>query len=146
MTFRVVPLTTTNPVPVWGKLLLGVEILATYARIRWLMRDQNALEAVPRIRGRSVSPERFPGTSDESYLAGVRLGRIVVRTLSPLPYDSRCLFRSLTLSALLERRGIPAKLVIAVRQEPFAAHAWVEHAGRPLLPPGSPGFERVVEL
>ena len=145
MKLRVVPL-TVHELPVWRKALLAVEILATYMRIRWLIRDENAMEAVPRIRGAAAPPSRFPGTPDQTYMAGLRLGHVVVRTLSPLPYDSRCLFRSLTLSALLHRRGIPAKLVIAVRPKPFAAHAWVELEGRPLLRPASAGFERVVEL
>lgn len=135
-----------GPLPLRRKALLAVEILATYARIRWLMRDENALEAVPRIRGRMRRRVVEHATPAETYHAGKRLGRIVVRTLSPLPYDSRCLFRSLTLSALLQRRGIPATLVIAVRPQPFEAHAWVEHEGRPLLDPGPAGFERVAEL
>lgn len=145
MRLHVIPL-TVHPLPLWRKALLAAEILVTYVRIRWHIRDENAVEAVPRIRGSAVERNRFPGTPDQTYLAGVRLGRIVVRTLSPLPYDSRCLFRSLTLSALLHRRGIPATLVIAVRPKPFGAHAWVEHDGRPLLRPAAEGFERVVEL
>jgi hypothetical protein len=145
MRLRVVPL-TRRELPLRSKALVAVETLVTYARIRWLMRHQNALEAVPRIRGSVPPPKRFRGTQDDSYMAGLRLGHVVVRTLSPLPYDSRCLFRSLTLSALLQRRGIETTLVIAVRPQPFAAHAWVEHGGRPLLAPGSEGFERVAEL
>lgn len=145
MSLRVVPL-TVHTLPLRHKALLVVEILVTYARIRWLIRDENALEAVPRIRGAVVRSSRFPGTPAQTHVAGVRLGRVVVRTLSPLPYDSRCLFRSLTLCALLQRRGIPSTLVIAVRPKPFAAHAWVEHGGRPLLAAGAEGFERVAEL
>jgi hypothetical protein len=145
VSLRVVPL-TRQELPGWRKLLIGVEVLVTYARIRWLIRDEDAMTAVPRIRGREAPAERFPGTPEQTYLAGRRLGHIVIRTLNPLPYDSRCLFRSLTLSALLQRRGIEGKLIIAVRPQPFAAHAWVEHDGHPLLPPGEPGFERIAEL
>ncbi len=141
MTLRVAP--QRQRLSLRRKLLLAVEILVTYVRIRWLMRHQDALHAIPRIRG-SATP--FEWTPEQSYLAGVRLGRIVDRTLAPLPYDSRCLFRSLTLTALLGRRGIPSTLVIAVRCTPFAAHAWVEHDGRPLLAPGRDDFERVAEL
>jgi Transglutaminase-like superfamily len=36
---------------------------------------------------------------------------------------------------LLGRRGIPSRVVIGVRTSPeFAAHAWVEQEGLPLLP------------
>jgi Transglutaminase-like superfamily len=75
------------------------------------------------------------------------LGSAVTRTLALLPGDTRCLVRSLVLTRLLARRGIPATLVIATRTTPsFAAHAWVEHAGRPVLPPGDRSFGRIVEL
>jgi hypothetical protein len=130
----------------WRKLVLAGEILGTYVRIRWLIRDENAVRAVPQIRGHFPARRQFAGTEEERRLAGLRLGHTVVRTLSPLPYDSRCLFRSLTLTALLQKRGIPSTVVIAVRPAPFAAHAWVEHDGRPLLEPGQPGFERIAEL
>lgn len=145
MTLRVVP-PPRDSLPAGRKLLLAAEILTTYARVRWLMRDEDAVRAMPRIRGGATRARRFAGTPEQAYLAGLRLGRIVGRTLAPLPSDSRCLFRSLTLTALLERRGIHSTVVIAVRPQPFAAHAWVEHAGFPLLAPGREGFERVVEL
>jgi hypothetical protein len=55
--------------------------------------------------------------------------------------------QSLTLSALLARRGYASKLVIGVQAgEAFGAHAWVELDGRPLLPPGGEAFQRLVEL
>jgi hypothetical protein len=43
----------------------------------------------------------------------------------------RCLFRSFTLLALMERRNIDPKLVIGVRPQPFAAHASIELHGQP---------------
>ena len=54
---------------------------------------------------------------------------------------------SLVLGALLARRGIPATLVIGAHAAPsFRAHAWVEHAGQPVLSPGDGTFGRLVEL
>ena len=47
---------------------------------------------------------------------------------------------------MLERRGIPQRLVIAVRPQPFAAHAWVEVEGEAVLPDADPGYERISEL
>jgi len=71
----------------------------------------------------------------------------VARTLALLPGDTRCLARSLVLTRLLARRGIPAKLVIGARTTPeFLAHAWVECAGHPVLAPGDESFGRLVEL
>jgi hypothetical protein len=40
-----------------------------------------------------------------------------------------CLQRSAVTCCLLKRCGIPARLVIGVRQLPFRAHAWVESNG-----------------
>ena len=48
---------------------------------------------------------------------------------------------------MLARRGGAASLVIGVVPEPrFAAHAWVEFAGEPLLKPGNAREGRLVEL
>jgi hypothetical protein len=50
------------------------------------------------------------------------------------------------LATLLARRDMPASLVISVRSQPFAAHAWIELGGRPLLPPAGPPFQRLLEV
>ena len=72
---------------------------------------------------------------------------MVSSVLRLLPTDSRCLVRSLVLTRLLARRDIPSTLIIGVTAAPeFKAHAWVEHAGRPLLPSYGPMFARLVEL
>ena len=85
---------------------------------------------------------RFPLARDERRLAGA-----AVRVLRALPSDARCLTRSLVVLAMLARRGSAATLVIATRPTPsFAAHAWVEHGGRPLLPTEGFGDVRLVEL
>ena len=76
-----------------------------------------------------------------------RLGRAVVRALALVPGDTRCLRRSLVLMQLLAKRGISARLVIGTRTSPdFLAHAWIEHDGEPVLPPGGSSFGRLVEL
>lgn len=41
-----------------------------------------------------------------------------------------CLQRSAATACLLKRHGVPAQMVIGVRQMPFKAHAWVEVDGR----------------
>ncbi len=93
-----------------------------------------------------LSGNPAPGWAEDPYGTGLRLGAAVTRLLGVLPRDPRCLQKSLVLTELLARRGIPATLVIGVRPDPFAAHAWVEHAGRPLLPPATAPFERLLEL
>ncbi len=52
-------------------------------------------------------------------------------------YSMSCLRRALVLLCLLRREGIAAELQIGVRKEHggLAAHAWAEHAGRPIGQP-----------
>lgn len=140
-----------SPLSVRGKLWLSGEVLTTYCQVRWWMRGQRIEDVVARLReGQGPGPApATEGPSDDRVaqrLGGLRLGRAVSRTVRLLPTDSRCLVQSLVLTRLLGRRGVPSSLVIGVLSEPqFAAHAWVEHGGAPLLSPGT-GYERLVEV
>ncbi|MGI8874586.1 MAG: lasso peptide biosynthesis B2 protein [Egibacteraceae bacterium] len=140
-----------SPLSAWDKLQLCAEVLVTYCQVRWWMRGQKLEDVVARLRegqGRGPSPRTEEPADDRvaQRLGGLRLGRAVSRTARMLPTDSRCLVQSLVLTRLLGRRGVPSSLVIGVMAEPqFAAHAWVEHGGAPLLSPGT-GFERLVEV
>jgi hypothetical protein len=123
---------------------LGAEILIAYIRVRWLLHSQSPEDAVAtlrRSRRRHVGYDR-----DDELIIGWRLAHAVHVTLRPLPTDVRCLFRSLTLLSLMERRDIGTKLVIGVRPQPFAAHAWVELDGHPLMREADPDHERLAEL
>ena len=121
----------TPRLPLRRKLRLGLEIVWLYGRVRWLMLRRQAPEVLGEVRG-EVADRHEEGAA---VALGRRLAQPVVRTLTVLPMDSRCLVRSLVLSGLLARRGVSSAVVIGVRTEPeFHAHAWVEHRGRPLLP------------
>jgi Transglutaminase-like superfamily len=123
---------------------LGLEILTTYAASRWQLRTETMEGIVARLREQSPPPEAPAG---ESLYDARRLGRAVARMLSYLPGDTRCLVRSLVLTRLLARRAMQGTLVIGVRAEPeFAAHAWVEHGGEPVLDPGEESYGKLVEL
>jgi Transglutaminase-like superfamily len=126
------------------RVRLAVEILAAYAQARRALRRAPIEAAVATLRSQSPPPsEDATGSLEEAR----RLGRAVTRLLSYVPGDTRCLARSLVLTRLLARRGVQAKLVIGARTEPeFLAHAWVEHAGEPVLDPGDGSFGRLVEL
>jgi len=115
---------------------LAREVLSTYARAWVLLRRRPLPDAVGALRtSGSASPPEDPQ----------RLARAVVRTLAVLPTDSRCLVRSLTLTGVLARHGMHGAVVLGVRPgETFAAHAWVELDGQPLLAQGD--FERLVEV
>ena len=127
------------------KARLGCEIAVAYLRARLALRRGGIRGALGAVR--AVPQSRAAAKAADPVVAGRRLGHAVARTLAILPSDSRCLMRSLVLTALLSRRGIESRLVIAVRPGgEFAAHAWVEHAGIALLPTEGPAFEQLVTL
>lgn len=128
------------------KAALVIEILATYLRIRWLLWRSDLPSTLRVVRSSDLREgARFPGP--EAQELGKQLARAVTRTLGGLPFDSRCLMRSLVLVSLLARRGLPASLVIGVVSEPrFTAHAWVESEDVALLPTNGPAYQRLVRL
>lgn len=121
------------------KLALAAEILGAYVRVRRALRRSDFQDAVLALRS--------PDSRVQDGADPVRLGRAVSRTLRLVPTDSRCLMRSLVLTDVLARRGMSSCLVIGVTPGPdFAAHAWVEADGRPLLPALEQVYERLVEM
>lgn len=132
------------PLSALAKLRLAAEVLAMYAEVRWRLWRGDLRSTTSALRDRV--PDHQPvEPGPESHRQGVRLASAVTRTLAVLPTDSRCLMQSLVLTGLLSRRGIGSVLVVAVKSDPgFAAHAWVEHGARPLLPRGDYG--RLLEL
>lgn len=134
------------------RVRLAAEIVTAYLQARRALRRAPIASVVATLRSQ-VSPAAsyFSSTTStvtESTLEEARrLGRAVARTLALVPGDTRCLVRSLVLTRLLARRGIPAKLVIGARAAPdFLGHAWVEYGGDPVLSPGDGSFGRLVEL
>jgi hypothetical protein len=128
-----------------AKARLATEILAAYVATRWYLRQATLPGVVTRLRQVTSSGLDLPLRGDQA----PRLGRAVSRTLGRLPADSRCLVRSLVLVRLLARRGVSSELVIAAcpeASEGFAAHAWVEVGGRPVLPPAGPPYGRLLTL
>lgn len=123
------------------RLRVALEIVTTYARVRLRMLRGDVRHVVDGLRTGAVDAH----DPYEAYKIGRRLGQPVRRTLDPLPWDSRCLMRSLVLLRMLARRGVVCRLVIGVRPgETFEAHAWIEHDGHPLLP--TMGYERLTVL
>jgi Transglutaminase-like superfamily len=128
------------------RVRLAREIVAAYLQARRELRRAPIESVVAALRSEEASQPPLaagPHTLEEAR----RLGWTVARTLKLMPGDTRCLARSLVLTRLLARRGIPAKLVIGAQADPdFLAHAWVECDGQPVLSPGDGSFGRLVEL
>jgi len=128
-----------QPLPAATKAALAIEVVATYPRARVALRRHGLSGALDRLRAARVDKAAAVDPK--------RLGRVVTRTLEPLPADTRCLMRSLVLTRVLARRGVETRLVIGVHPgERFAAHAWVEHDGAALLPTGGSAFDELVTL
>lgn len=128
-------------------MLVG-EILGVYAVTRWHMPRGDIRQVTARTRAElDRRPSMQPPADQDSWEVAAHLGRAVYRTLRVLPTDSRCLVQSLVLSRMLAARSIPSTLVIGAHSRPdFEAHAWVEHEGRPVLPPRGFQDSRLVEL
>jgi hypothetical protein len=127
------------------RVRLGLEIVAAYLAVRWRLVRSGLPQTVAAARSASSSPPR-PADGAASASAALRLGNGVERTLGALPFDSRCLIRSLVLVRILARRGLESSMVLGVSAKPgFTAHAWVEYEGVPLLPT-SARFERLAEM
>lgn len=132
---------------VLDKARLAAEILASYAKVRWLLMRHRLPCVVERLRQKSDAASLDGGESEIVNGGGWRYALAVIKTLRLLPTDSRCLVRSLVLLSILARRGVTTTLVIGVLSEPdFAAHAWVEHRGAPLLKPGPTAEGRLLEI
>jgi len=129
-----------QPIPLVIKAGLVVEVLRAYVCARISVKRYGLPQTLDRLRDTTIDCRL--STVDPK-----RLGRVVTRTLAPLPADTRCLMRSLVLTRVLARRGIATRLVIGVHPgERFAAHAWVEHDGAALLPTGGSDFDELVTL
>lgn len=140
-------LTRVGPLPPAAKLALALEIVASYARVRRSLGRTGLRETLAELRAGGPAAGAG-GSAVTSPVPGARrLGRVVRQTLALLPGDTRCLAQSLVLTRLLAARGLDSRLVIGVVPgERFAAHAWLEHDGAPLLPPGGGEFQELVKL
>jgi transglutaminase superfamily protein len=135
-----------RPLSLLERVRLVREIVGSYRQARTVLRRMPIEPAVAALRGEGKADEQR-GSEREVLVEAWRLGHAVQRTLRLVPGDTRCLTRSLVLTQLLARRGIPARLVIGACTRPsFRAHAWVEQAGVPVLAAGDDSFGRLVEL
>ena len=143
-----VPGGRSGSLPLKSRVLLATEILLVYGRVRRLFRKATLPELLEHLRAPSNN-RLIPLPLEDADHDGKKLGDVVIRVLDPLPFDSRCLMRSLVLLRLLERRGKQSELVIAFQksgEHALEAHAWIVLAGRPLLTPALNGYRHLVTL
>ena len=87
---------------------------------------------IRRLGIKSVEMFLYPSESDRSFRAAPELGEglsKLLRARALLPFAHSCLLDSLTLRALLARRGLWSEIVVGVQATPFKAHCWLESGG-----------------
>jgi hypothetical protein len=127
------------------RALLGGEILRAYVVARWLLLRRPLPDALAALR--APGARRAAGDDGDRVALGRHLAWATVRTIDPLPLDSRCLMRSLVLTRLLARRALTSTFVLSAAPGPrFEAHAWVELDGEPLLRPAGAQHQQLVRL
>jgi hypothetical protein len=130
------------------KLGIAAEVVNEYLRVRrrfWALLERDVTSGVGAVRTSAAA--RPKALSDDALRTGRELGYAVNRIVALMPGESRCLMRSVVLTALLARRGIESTIVVGVRPgSTFLAHAWVEIDGEALLPPQVTLVERLVEV
>jgi hypothetical protein len=130
------------------RLRLAGEILVTLVQVRRGLASGPLPRLVAALRC-AESSARAPWWIVVDVRDGPRLGHVVTRTLDALPIDVLCLTRALVLLRVLARRGMNGAVVIAVTPglaAEFAAHAWIECDGVPLLDRGDDSLGRLVTL
>lgn len=107
-------------------LRCAVVVAGVKLALRWvgLRRTLRAIHAM-------APPAR--ATRDSSHEQVERVARRVALVGAFFPGRVACLEQSLTLYWLLLRARIPASFRIGVLPSQFAAHAWVEYHGEPVL-------------
>jgi hypothetical protein len=127
----------------WWRARVTLEVMAAYARLYRQPERAGISSAIGLARrGAPLTVEDRCAVADAR-----RLGTAVRRVCALLPGRTSCLIESLVLLRLLSRRGITARVVLAVaRGAETQAHAWVEVAQQPVLPPAGAEFARLTEL
>ena len=111
------------------RAMLLLAMTGTGLRLVGFRRIQGLLSPVNVAIGKAYSPI-------ENAAQALQTARIVAAAARYGPYSANCLPTSLVLRCLLLRQGIQADLRVGVRKDgcgKLDAHAWVEHAGQPLI-------------
>lgn len=97
--------------------------------------SRGALRTIGFHRTRKLT-ERFSGAAPSRRriceASAAATATNVARAAAFFPGRALCLEQSLVLHFLLRRAGLQSTLRLGVQPYPFAAHAWVEHAGQPV--------------
>jgi hypothetical protein len=107
--------------PSFAMCLVLLALVDVSLRAFGLRRTAHWLQRSGRSQERSLPPGAMPGAV-----------RAVTTAASFYPRRALCLEQSLVLYWVLRRWGAAVELRVGVQPFPFAAHAWVEHKGKPI--------------
>lgn len=100
-------------------------------RISLLRRDYSGTRKA--LETRLAAPLEPAALDEDALWRAHRAGRIANGLARRVPFDARCLVRSLAVWTVLRDARMPVDLRIGVsRQDGFEAHAWVDLMGEPI--------------
>jgi len=114
-------------------LFMAVRILVKMllVRIHLSMFDYDATSRLVARRVERSSLKTAVTESDQQFANHV--GLIANGLSRRVPFETKCLVRSLAVWWELRKKGLPAELKLGVaKKDAFAAHAWVELVGSPV--------------
>lgn len=101
-----------------------VSIMTALASADWSLRCVSMIRIINRITSRSTPDHTEPCRADLHRAATLTWQ---FRNLRPwYPRDYLCLFDSLALLLFLLRHGIRCNWIFGVKEDPFAAHCWLQ--------------------
>jgi hypothetical protein len=124
----------------WVFLLIALPIVAAVRTALWALPSRFILRAVRRLERRPISEIAHRTTRALTIVWAVEAASRRVP-------QATCLTQALSAKLLLRALGQHAQLCLGVARNPdgsFRAHAWLEHAGRPIL--GGTGIQSMVRL
>lgn len=124
----------------WAFLLIAFPVVAAVRVALWALPSRAILRAVRRL-------ERRPISEGSKLRPPARTIVWAVEAASRRVPRATCLTQALSAKLLLRAAGQNAQLRLGVARNPdgsFRAHAWLEHAGRPIL--GGTGIQSMVRL
>jgi hypothetical protein len=110
-------------------LVKATVLLASVRLALWLLPFGAVRPLLDRASRRSPRLAQHPPPANLFAWATRAAGRIV-------PHGGHCLSQAFALRTFLARRGYPARICYGVQRisnQPFMAHAWVEHDGTVLI-------------
>ena len=108
-------------------------LLRTHRKVQHALATQRLDQVLTQFKSRRLLELQTPSNMALAAFFTRCLRRYAGRFRRP----SACLDQAIALQYFLTEQGIAAELKIGVKRSPFAAHAWIEVSGAPVLEPAN---------